>query len=87
MFHSLPGSKGYSFLCVGGMELTGKKQNIDPTWNILMKDVDQGEPTSFQTTYYIWVALKENVREASIIMWIITEVCSNQGLLPGLLKN
>ena len=33
----------------------GKKQNISPTWKILMKDVDLGEPTSF-------LALKENVR-------------------------
>ena len=25
----------------------GKKQNIDPKWKVLVKDVDLGEPTSF----------------------------------------
>ena len=25
----------------------GKKQNINPTWKVLMKDVDLGVPTSF----------------------------------------
>ena len=51
--------------------------NISPTWKILMKDVDFGEP--------ICVALKENIRFARIL-WIITEVCSKQGLMPGLWK-
>ena len=32
-----------------------------------------------------WVALKKNVKSARIL-WIITKVCSNQRLLPGLLK-
>ena len=27
--------------------MAGKKQNINPTWKNLMKDVDLGEPTSF----------------------------------------
>ena len=27
------------------IKLAGKKQNIDPMWKILMKDVDLGEPT------------------------------------------
>ena len=27
--------------------MTGKKQNLDPMWKILMKEVDLGEPTSF----------------------------------------
>ena len=38
------------------------------------------------STMFIWVALKENARSARIL-WIITEVCSNQGFLPGLQKN
>ena len=29
------------------IKLAGKKQNIDPMWKVLMKDVDVGEPTSF----------------------------------------
>ena len=27
--------------------MSGKKQNINPTWKVRMKDVDLGEPTSF----------------------------------------
>ena len=35
------------FLSVYGDEikLAGKKQNISPTWNILMKDIDLGDST------------------------------------------
>ena len=29
------------------IKLAGKKQNIDPIWKLLNKDVDLGEPTSF----------------------------------------
>ena len=29
------------------MKLAGKKQNIDPMWKVLNKEVDLGEPTSF----------------------------------------
>ena len=32
---------------VDDIKLTGKKQNIDPMWKILNKEVDLGEPTSF----------------------------------------
>ena len=32
---------------VDDIKLAGKKQNIDPMWKVLMKDVDLGEPTSF----------------------------------------
>ena len=32
---------------VDDVKMAGKKQNIDPMWNILMKDVDLGELTSF----------------------------------------
>ena len=32
---------------VGDIKLAGKKQNIEPTWTMFMKDVDLGEPTSF----------------------------------------
>ena len=65
------------------IKMVGKTENVEPTWKILMKDVDVGEPTSL---LFMWVALKENVRLARIL-WIITEVCSNQGFLQGLWKN
>ena len=32
---------------VDDIKLTGKKQNINPTWKVLNKEVDLGEPTSF----------------------------------------
>ena len=51
---------------VGDIKLAGKKQNINPTWKILMKDVDLGEPTSF-LTMFIWVAPKEFVRQSKIL--------------------
>ena len=35
------------------MKLTGKKQNIDPMWKILMKDVALGEPTSLHDHVYL----------------------------------
>ena len=31
---------------VADIKLAGKKQNLDPMWKILVKDVDLGEPTS-----------------------------------------
>ena len=35
------------------IDVIGKKQNINPTWKILMKDVDLGEPTSFLDHVYL----------------------------------
>ena len=32
---------------VDDIKLAGKNQNIDPMWNVLNKEVDLGEPTSF----------------------------------------
>ena len=38
-----------SFLSVyvDDIKLAGKKQNLDPMWKVLNKEVDSGEPTSF----------------------------------------
>ena len=33
--------------------LAGKKQNIDPMWKLLNKEVDLGEPTSFLDHVYL----------------------------------
>ena len=35
---------------------------------------------------FIWVALNEKAKQAKLL-WIITEVCSNPGFLPGVWKN
>ena len=37
----------------------GKKQNIDPMWKVLMKDVDLGEPTSFLDHVYLGCTQRE----------------------------
>ena len=59
---------------VDDMKLAGKKQSINPTWKVLMKDVDLGDSTSFSLTMCIWVALNENVKQAKIL-WTITKTC------------
>ena len=33
--------------------MAGQKQNLDPLWKILMKDVDSGEPISFLDHVYL----------------------------------
>ena len=37
----------FLFVYVDDIKLAGKKQNIDPMWKVLNKEVDLGEPTSF----------------------------------------
>ena len=44
---------------VDDIKLAGKKQNINPTWKILMKDVDLGEPTSFLDRVYLGCTERE----------------------------
>ena len=38
---------------VDDIKLAGKKQNLDPMWNLLNKEVDLGEPTSFLDHVYL----------------------------------
>ena len=38
---------------VDDIKLAGKKQNIDPMWKVLNKDVNLGEPTSFLDHVYL----------------------------------
>ena len=64
---------------VDDIKLAGKKQNIDPVWNVLMKQVDLGEPTSFLDYVYLGVH-KENAKRARILLTII-KVCSNPRFL------
>ena len=40
-------------MCVDDIKLAGKKQNLDPMWKILNKEVDLGEPTSFLDHVYL----------------------------------
>ena len=38
---------------VDDSKLSGKKQNLDPMWKVLIKEVDLGEPTSFLDHVYL----------------------------------
>ena len=38
---------------VDDIKLAGKKQNIDPMWKVLNKEVNLGEPTSFLDDVYL----------------------------------
>ena len=38
---------------VDDIKLAGKKQNIDPMWKVLNKEVDLGDPTSFLDHVYL----------------------------------
>ena len=38
---------------VDDIKLAGKKQNIDPMWKVINKEVDLGEPTSFLDHVYL----------------------------------
>ena len=38
---------------VDDIKLAGKKQNLDPMWKVLNKEVDLGEPTSFLDQVYL----------------------------------
>ena len=50
--------KGYSYLRVWMTSnwLDGKKQNINPMWKVLNKEVDLGEPASFLDHAYLGCA-------------------------------
>ena len=43
----------FLFVYVDDIKLVGKKQNIDPMWKVLKKEVDLGEPTSFLDHVYL----------------------------------
>ena len=44
------------------IKLAGKKQNLDPMWKLLNKEVHLGEPTSFLDHVYTWDALNDNAK-------------------------
>ena len=62
---------------VEAIKLAGKKQNIDPMWKVLNKEVELGEPTSFLWIMYTWAALNVNAKQAKIL-WTNTEPCLNR---------
>ena len=50
-------------VCVEDIKLVGKKQNINPMWKVLNKEVDLGEPTSFLD--HVFLGCTQRQREIS----------------------
>ena len=44
---------------VDDIQLAGKTENIEPTWHILMEEIDLGEPTSFLDHVYLGCTQRE----------------------------
>ena len=60
---------------VDDIELAGKKQNLDPMWKVLNKEVDLGEPTSFLDHVYLACTQRQCETSKDVT---ITEPCSNR---------
>ena len=52
---------------VDDIKLAGKKQNIDPMWKLLNKEVDLGEPTSFLDHVYLGCTQKQREISKDIV--------------------
>ena len=50
--------KRFLSVYVDDIKLAGKKQNINPMWKLLNKEVDLGEPTSFLDHVYLGCSSK-----------------------------
>ena len=61
MLFRSPSKRLFLSVYVDDIKLAGKKQNLDPMWKGLNKEVDLGEPTSFLDHVYLGV-LKDNVK-------------------------
>ena len=48
-----PSKRLFLSVYVDDIKLAGKKQNLDPMWKLLNKEVDLGEPTSFLEHVYL----------------------------------
>ena len=70
------GEKGlFLSVYVDDIKLAGTKQNIDPMWEVLMEEVDLGEPTSFLDHVYLGCIQRE-FKQAEIL-WTMKEICLN----------
>ena len=73
----------FQIVYVDDINLAGKKQNINPMWKLLNKEVDWREPTSFLDH----VDLGFTQRQCEMSMLTITEPCLNPEFLQEQLKN
>ena len=71
--------KKFFFICCMWMtwKLAGKKQNLDPMWKVLNKEVDLGEPTSF-LDHVIPGKNSQTMWKTQKILWTSTEPCLNR---------
>ena len=79
--YSLTEKKDYSYLCMWTISIWLGKSCTSVrlgkfSWKTLIC-----ENQHHSSTMFIWIALKETVKSARML-WIITEVCSNQRFLP-----
>ena len=64
MFICSTEQEDYSYQYVDDIKLAGNTENTEPTWKILMEDVDLGEPTSFLDHVYLGCTQREcQIRE------------------------
>ena len=86
----------FSSVYVDDIKLAGRKQNINPTWKILMKDIDLEESTSFLDHVYLGCTQREcqiskDIVDSDISMFEsrisagATEKCQKQKLLGNLM--
>ena len=52
---------------VDDIKLAGKKQNLDPMWKVLNKEVDLGEPTSFLDHVYLGCTRRQRQTSKDIV--------------------
>ena len=67
---------------VDDIKLAGKTENIEPSWTILMKDVDLGEPTSFLDHVCLGCTQRECKISNGYCGNRIQDFCWSQGKLP-----
>ena len=61
-------SKGlFLSVYVDDIKLAGKKQNIDPMWKVLNKEVDLGGPTSFVDHVYLGCTQRQCERNKDVV--------------------
>ena len=57
----------FSSVYVDDIKLDGKKQNLDPMWKVLNKEVDLGEPTSFLDHVYLGCTQRQCEKSKDIV--------------------
>ena len=58
----------FLFVYVDDIKLAGKKQNMNPMWKVLNKEVDLGEPTSFLDHVYLRVFTQRRCEKSKDIV-------------------